>query len=310
LQRGLKRHNGKSGSGENGVLEDVVTRSYLDFRINLDDPRTVAAYDELPLWSAMFGLLLLRHVPLGEKLSVLDVGFGTGFPMLELAERLGALSRVWGIDPWRAAGQRAKQKAARWGVRNVAFRAGDAAAMPFADARFDLVVSNLGINNFTNPEQVLRECRRVLKPSGTLVLTTNLQGHMKEFYSVYEATLRELGLGGAVAALRRHIRHRATVAGLEALFERTGFRVHAVHRETQIMRFASGSALFNHHFVKLGFLDGWKAVVEPHARKKVFSALERNLNRLARAKGDLSLSIPMAYVEARKDSTANPRRRN
>lgn len=277
-----------------------MARSYLDFTINLDDPRTVAVYDELPLWSAMFGLLLLQHLPLRPGITALDVGCGAGFPILELAQRLGGSSTVHGIDPWGRALDRARQKARRWEVRNVRFHRGDAGCMPFGGETFDLVVSNLGINNFDDPQQVLQECRRVLRRSGRLALTTNLQGHMKEFYSVFEETVREAGLPDASRALRNHIRHRATISGLKALLAKAGFRVGPIHRAKSVMRFADGSALLRHHFVKLGFLDGWKSVVDPGSRKRVFSRLEGKLNRLAQSQGELFLTIPMAYVEARK----------
>ena len=277
-----------------------MARSYLDFTINLNDPRTVAVYDELPLWSAAFGLLLLQHLPLRPGLTVLDVGCGTGFPLLELAERLGSSSTVYGIDPWGGALDRAREKARRWGARNVRFRRGDAASMPFGDGTFDLVVSNLGINNFDNPQKVLQECRRVLKRGGTLALTTNLQGHMKEFYSVFERTLREVNACGALTALRKHIRHRATTSSLVTLLAEAGFRVSVIHRGRSAMRFGDGSALLHHHFIKLGFLNGWKSVIDPNSRERVFSRLEKNLNRLARSRGELLLTIPTAYFEARK----------
>ena len=66
------------------------------------DPAVVALYDEIPLWSAPFGLALLEAVELRPGLVVLDVGCGTGFPLLELAERLGPTARLHGVDPWAA----------------------------------------------------------------------------------------------------------------------------------------------------------------------------------------------------------------
>jgi arsenite methyltransferase len=60
-------------------------------------------YDELPLWSAPFGIKLLEEVPLRKNIRALDIGFGTGFPLLELAQQLGASSVVYGIDPWEEA---------------------------------------------------------------------------------------------------------------------------------------------------------------------------------------------------------------
>ncbi len=272
-------------------------------RIDLHDPETVSAYDELPLWSAMFGLLLLRRLPLRPDLRVLDVGPGTGFPLLELAQRLGTTCEVHGIDPWIAALARARRKARTRAVRNVTLSAGDAAALPYSDGQFDLIVSNLGINNFTDPEAVLRECHRASKPSGRLAMTTNLQGHMREFYEVFERTLAEMDLAASVAELRRHVEHRATIARVTELLARTGYRVQAVHEETASMRFLDGTALLGHYFIRLGFLDAWKAVVPPAEAESVFSRIEASLNLLAETRGELALTIPMAYIEAERAET-------
>ncbi|HEX9163116.1 MAG TPA: class I SAM-dependent methyltransferase, partial [Thermoanaerobaculia bacterium] len=159
--------------------------------IDLSDPNIVSAYDELPLWSAMFGLLLLDEVPLTGVRSVLDVGCGTGFPLIELAERLGPSAHVHGIDPWRAGLDRASEKIAARGTPNVTLHEGSASSMPFNDATFDLIVSNLGINNFDDRAAAMRECRRVARPGATIALTTNLQGHMRELYDVFDDVLRD-----------------------------------------------------------------------------------------------------------------------
>jgi ubiquinone/menaquinone biosynthesis C-methylase UbiE len=273
-------------------------RGYLDFQIDFSDPAMVSAYDELPLWSAMAGLLLLENVPLSPATRVLDVGCGTGFPLIELAERLGSPSRVCGIDPWSGALRRARFKARVRGAGNVEAVLGDAAALPFRDSTFDLIVSNLGINNFSDPETVLRECRRVGAPESRVALTTNLKGHMQEFYDVFRETLTALGDGEALSALDAHVAHRATVEGLENLFERSGFRLSRAVERKASMRFSGGGALLRHYFIQLGFLDGWKGVVADERREEVFARLEEDLNRAAKLRGALHLTIPLAYVEA------------
>jgi len=271
---------------------------YLDFQIDFGNSDTVSAYDELPLWSAMAGLILLEHVELKRGARALDVGCGTGFPLIELAERLGPAARVCGVDPWIAALARARFKARVRRVDNVAIVGGDAGALPFPDACFDLIVSNLGINNFEKPEAALSEIRRVARPGSKLALTTNLVGHMKEFYDVFEETLAELGDAKALEALNAHVGHRATVEKLAALLEGAGFRLARVQKTRVSMRFADGSALLRHYFVKLGFLDGWKGVVKAERREEVFARLESNLNRAALLRGALDLTIPLAFVEA------------
>ena len=92
---------------------------FLSFEADFSSPRVIQAYDELPLWSAMFGLLLLEELPLTGVGRALDVGCGTGFPLIELAERLGARGHVHGLDPWTAGLARAAEKISSRGTGNV-----------------------------------------------------------------------------------------------------------------------------------------------------------------------------------------------
>ncbi len=63
------------------------------------------------------------------------------------------------------------------------------------------------------------------------------------------------------------------------------------------LRFANGTALFDHHFIKLWFLDAWKKVVVGR-EVEVLLRLRRRLDEVADLKGGLRLTIPMAYLEA------------
>jgi SAM-dependent methyltransferase len=168
--------------------------------------------------------------------------------------------------------------------------------MPVPAATFDLIVSNLGVNNFEDRFAAIRECRRVARDGATLALTTNLQGHMRELYSVFAEVLRNDD--DAFQRLSAHIEHRGTVASVRELLETGGFTVTRVVEREGAMRFADGTALFNHHFIKLGFLDAWKKIV-PGKEREVFARLRDALDDLAVSNGELRLTIPMAYVEAR-----------
>ena len=66
------------------------------------------------------------------------------------------------------------------------------------------------------------------------------------------------------------------------------------------MRFADGSSLLRHHFIRLGFVQGWKSIVTIDSLQKTFEALERRLNAVAEERGELTLTIPMACVVACK----------
>ena len=265
---------------------------YLSFRADLNDPALVAAYDEMPLWSATAGLLLFEHLPIASGIHALDVGCGTGFPAIELAERLGPSSRVRGLDPWAAALDRARGKARLRGVAHVVFDEGDAAKMPYGDGIFDLIVSNLGLNNLKDADAAVAECRRVLKPGGRLALSTNLVGHMTEFYEVLRRVLAETGAEREPGLLQRHIEARATVAGISDLMARNGLQVVRTERRDHTMTYADGAALLNHWFIRLGFLGGWRSTVAPSREGEVFARLEAALPK------PLRLSVPFAYVEA------------
>jgi len=267
-------------------------------------PQIMSAWDEAPLWSARFGALLLENVPLTGARRVLDLGCGTGFPLFELARCLGPGSACVGVDPWGIALARANVKRRAYGALDTSLVQGDGSRLPMPGGVFDLLVINLGLNNFEDPAAVLAECARVLAPGGRLALTTNLSGHMREFYAVFRQVLRDQGLSSQLPALDDQEAHRGTRATVTALLETAGLRVTRVVEDEFRLRYRDGTALLNHWFVRLGFLDGWLSVLRPlndDARTRAaFAEIERRLNDSARAAGDLSLTIPMLYVECER----------
>jgi ubiquinone/menaquinone biosynthesis C-methylase UbiE len=263
-------------------------------------PECGAFHDELPLWSAPFGLLLLECVPLRSGITVMDVGAGTGFLSVELAQRCGSDSTVVAVDPWAAGLKRLREKLDYLGITNVRLIESDATHVDLPEASIDLIVSNLGINNFENADAVLEKCFRLAKPGATLALTTNVVGHMQEFYDVYRTTLQELGLSDRLSAFDDHVRHRGTVESVKTLLESAGFQIVGVATHSFKMRFADGSSLLRHHFIRLGFLPDWKRLLPPGLVEKTFASLEERLNDLAEQRGLLALTVPVVCVEARK----------
>jgi arsenite methyltransferase len=275
--------------------------NYLN-EIDYETPEFGDLYDELPLWSAPFGLMLLENVRLRPGMTILDVGAGTGFVTIELAQRCGSDAIVIAVDPWKAAMTRLTRKLNHIGIHNVRTIVQDVATIDLPDASVDMIVSNLGINNFDNSEAALRSCFRVAKPGASLFLTTNLVGHMREFYDVYRSVLLELGFTGQLATLDAHISHRATVNSVRALLEDAGFRFVEAVTSSFRERFVDGSSLLRHYFIRLGFVPGWKSVAPEGAVEATFAALEHRLNAIAAQRGELSLTIPAACIQARKPS--------
>lgn len=101
---------------------------------------------------------------------VLDAGCGTGALLMALKGRYPDIVAE-GLDPDEIALEIAKKKSGRKGL-DIKWHLGFMEKMPFDDGSFDIVVSTLALHH-VNPEKklpALMECRRVLRPSGRMVL--------------------------------------------------------------------------------------------------------------------------------------------
>ena len=151
--------------------------------------RTVAFWYEAMLAAAVADAIapLFAEVARGR---VLDVGCGGG----EITRRLGG----FGVDASFAQAQRAR------GVCATADR------LPFADASFDAVVSSCSIKHWPDMAAGIAECRRVLRPGGTLAVLEMERTSTSADVAAYVATTR------IPRVLRRAyaiVEHRAVLPG-------------------------------------------------------------------------------------------------
>jgi ubiquinone/menaquinone biosynthesis C-methylase UbiE len=118
---------------------------------------------ERAAWDRILGLVVGGRAPL----DALDVGCGTGFLSLELAARG---HRVTGIDFAPQMLAEAQRKAATREGLPVRFEEGDAEALRFSDASFDLVITRHVLWTLPHPEAAIDEWIRVLRPGGRLAI--------------------------------------------------------------------------------------------------------------------------------------------
>lgn len=110
------------------------------------------------------GELLCEAVDLRAGQKVLDVATGSGNTALAAARRW---CDVTGIDYVPALLERGRERAAAERL-NVTFREGDAEAIPFPDASFDVVLSTFGAMFAPDQEKTARELLRVCRPGGKI----------------------------------------------------------------------------------------------------------------------------------------------
>ncbi len=107
---------------------------------------------------------LVGDVRLRSGMRVLDLGSGTGYPALLVAQVVGPSGSVVGIDLAERMLAVAERKAAALGLRNTTFRTGDVTTLPFGDASFDAVTTRFCLMFLPDIPAALREIARVLKP--------------------------------------------------------------------------------------------------------------------------------------------------
>ena len=139
-----------------------------DIAVRQQHDRLAGVYDQR--WSGYISrsLVLLRTwASIPPQAAVLDIGCGTGeFERLVLSEQPG--QRMVGVDLSVKMLEMARDKCQAY--PNVTFCAASSSALPFPDHSFDMVVSASALHYFDQPEESLREMRRVLRAGGSVVI--------------------------------------------------------------------------------------------------------------------------------------------
>lgn len=108
--------------------------------------------------------LRVAKIRSGER--VLDLATGTGITAIAARERA---AQVTGVDLTPELIAVARSKAGDAGFSDINFQEGDAEALPFADASFDVVVSTCGHMFAPDQPKVAAELARVIRPGGRVV---------------------------------------------------------------------------------------------------------------------------------------------
>lgn len=111
----------------------------------------------------------------GER--ILEIGPGTGLQSLHVAPQLGSHGRLDIVDIQQEMLDHVMSRAAGQQITTITATCADAHALPFEDASFDAAYMVTVLGEIPDPATTLREVRRVLKPTGRLVVGEFLDRH-------------------------------------------------------------------------------------------------------------------------------------
>jgi ubiquinone/menaquinone biosynthesis C-methylase UbiE len=143
----------------------------------------------------------------GER--VLEVGPGTGYYTLDVAQQLAPDGTLDILDIQQEMLDHTMRRASEPGITNIVPTQGNAVALPYPDDTFDAAYMTVTLGEIPDQDAALRELRRVLKPGSRLVVGEIFgDPHMVTFGTLRaraeEAGLRfEQRLGGRLAYFAR-----------------------------------------------------------------------------------------------------------
>jgi ubiquinone/menaquinone biosynthesis C-methylase UbiE len=204
---------------------------------------------------------LLPH--LRPSMTLLDCGCGVGSITIDLAEHV-APGTVIGVDTDEQQLQIARAHAAERGLTNVTFEQGNAYALRFDEASFDVVLAHTLLIHLSDPPRALRAFRRVVRPGGIVAVSDDdlamvtFSPDEPLLRKLFDLWIRIMQHNGSSPFYSRHLRHLMLQAG----FARTeGFALAPDHYGTlaETRRFASifKGLLRNPKLVDIVTDQGW-----------------------------------------------------
>jgi ubiquinone/menaquinone biosynthesis C-methylase UbiE len=112
--------------------------------------------------------IILPRVGLKQSMTLVDVGCGQGFFALPAARIAGPQGRIYGIDIDEEALDLLKRRASESGLSITMLR-GEAEKTIACEGCADIVLFGISLHDFREPENVLANAYRMLKPGGVLV---------------------------------------------------------------------------------------------------------------------------------------------
>ncbi len=247
-----------------------------------------ATYESL--WQASLAEVhaaLLDSAALAPGERVLDLACGTGLATLPAARAVGPGGQVIGVDIADRMVDALRQRATAAGLPQVTAARMDAEQLALADGSVDVVLCALGLMYLPDPEQALREVKRVLRPGGRAVLAVwgeRARCGWAPLFGIVDAEVRSevcplffgLGQGDALSRLCRSV----------------GLTVYSAQRLAGTLAYADRDQACDAAFAGGPVALAWQRFDEPTRER----ARARYLEAIATWQTDSGYRIPAEFV--------------
>jgi ubiquinone/menaquinone biosynthesis C-methylase UbiE len=145
--------------------------------------RNADRYDDVTRYNREAAKRLVGALPPGEYRSLLDVGCGTGFATMAMAERFD-LEAVTGVDVSAQMLERMRTKLADLPKVVAELHVADVLDMPVPDGAFDCVLASMALHWFPDRAAAIAAMAAKVRPGGVLGLVAPGPGHDLEYTEV------------------------------------------------------------------------------------------------------------------------------
>jgi SAM-dependent methyltransferase len=180
---------------EEGIMMNAALGERDSLTARLKEIWTAGDYDRFSRYMESGAREFYERLEITPRSQLLDVGCGSG--QLALMAAKDGMD-VTGVDIAGNLVQRAQARAQAEGLK-VRFQEADAEALPFDDARFDVVVSLLGAMFAPRPDHVAKELLRVCAPGGTIAMVNwTPQGFIGQMFKTIAKFIAPSGMPSPV----------------------------------------------------------------------------------------------------------------
>lgn len=174
------RFNSKiSKIGKMADIDLMNSKNNRTLRVHRSKAQAKESYDKISrfydyfagVFEKKYRNMALERLNVKRGQTVLEIGFGTGHCLKQIAVSVGETGKTYGIDISSGMLEVTKERLAKAGlIDRVELYCGDASKMPYRDNKFDAVFMSFTLDLFDTPEipKVLNEIKRILKPKGRL----------------------------------------------------------------------------------------------------------------------------------------------